>query len=153
MASVSACIAASASEWPFEFLRVRNFDAAERDAISLFEDVEVDSLSGAHVRPLDKQPGRDFLVGHAHIMGRCQLAVCLVACRDPHRHAGKLGHGGIVGETRLAFPDGAAVRGKDLVEDEALRGLHEPHGAAVHRSLDHAIGREFHRVRHGQAWE
>ena len=51
MASVSACIAASASEWPFSRCVMGNFDAAQHHAIASFELVEIDALADANIQP------------------------------------------------------------------------------------------------------
>ena len=88
-ASVSACSATSASEWPARVVRVRDGDAAQHHGVARAEAVHVEA------------EGRcGFPSRCGKILGRGDLAVVLAAFDHHHLQSCAFGHRGVVGQGR-----------------------------------------------------
>ena len=82
-ASVRACRATSASEWPCERMRVGDADAAQPDVVAGHEPVHVEALPGTHVGRL----GAGSALGHGEVLRGGELDVGM-RCPEREPRAG-----------------------------------------------------------------
>ena len=114
-ASVRACRATSASEWPSSACVWAILDAAQPDMIAGNEA----GARRSHCR-CARRRGAGRLVGHGQILRRGQLAVGLAALHQRDGKARPFGDRGVVGQVRAAGGCGSLVGGQDIGEAEAL---------------------------------
>ena len=122
IASVSACSATSASEWPVS--AARRAGCARRRAMTWSPSREGVHVEAVPVRTSPSAPAQARLRRAAKSSAVVSLMLPLLALEHRHRHAGPFGQRGIVGEIVAARRGGAAMRGEQRREGEGLRRLH-----------------------------
>ena len=135
-ASVRACRATSASEWPCKRVRVGDADAAQPDVVAGDETVHVEALAGAHVG--HRRAGLSAMARSSAVVS---LRLAALPVHQRHRQPGPFRDRGIVGHVVLAGGQRALVGGQDLGEAEALRGLRPPQPGAIEGGGDAVAGR------------
>ena len=137
IASVSACMPTSASEWPTSPRSKGMATPQSVTSVAGPEGVHVEAVAGADVhRHLRHRPGA------REIGGRRDLEVRLVARHQPHLEPGGPRHRHVVGGLAAV----GAVGGEDRREVEALRRLRPPEPLARHRCQRAAVGGAPERV-------
>ena len=132
-ASVSACSATSASEWPAERMVVRDRDAAQHHGVAGPEAMHVEAQRGAG---LHRDAARE-------ILGRRDLAVVLAAFDHHHLQSGALRDRGVIGQRgrlRRAERRRVAMRLQQRSVAEDLRRLRAPEVRPRDGFADGAVG-------------
>src|SRR5262249_60272327 len=83
---------------PFEAGLVRNLDAAQPDAVTRGEAVDIEPGAGARLASGVGTATLDQLPRHRDVLSRRQLDVALAAGDENHLVSGPLGDGRVVGE-------------------------------------------------------
>ena len=123
-ASVSACSATSASEWPTRPRVMRDRDAAERHCVARPEGVDVIAVADADVaESASAASPASRSVGRRDIPRLVSFMLPGSPATIAHRHARPFGDRRIVGEDRSRRRRRRSMRGQDRREAEALRRL------------------------------
>ena len=129
IASVSACMPTSASEWPTRPRSMATAHAAERHPVAGAEGVHVEAVAGADVHASPP------VVRVAGARSRSAAVVILKSASSPGDERAPRGRRRCATATSSsALARCGAVRGEDRGEAEALRGLGAPQALAAARS-------------------